>query len=184
MTRSHVTSHVGHDAFICGTWLIYTGHDSFMWRVNEPFHLSTSLFQMSESCPARECCMFYCLFYRSLLQKRPIIYRSLLVAANLLFAMCRGSTGTWMSDVPEWVMSRMNESCPTYEYVITHTQIYFLQRAEVVQGHEWVMSRMSEACPAYECVMPHNQIYYLQCAGAAWRHEWVILRLNESLKRH
>ena len=58
----------------------------------------------------------YCLFYRALLQKRPIILRSLLIVAtpylndvSCLFC-CLKLPHVWMSHVPN-----MNESCPTWK---------------------------------------------------------------------
>jgi len=92
----------------------------------------------------------YCLFYRSLLQKRPVIWRSLLVAATphgwFIFHM-------WMSHV-----QHMNESCRTKEWVMSHIGISHIN---MCRSH-----------------VTYSLLFLLPASGC-WDgiHEWFILHI-------
>ena len=107
----------------------------------------------------------------------------------------------------EWVMSHvsrhaahMNESCPTYEWVMCHVWMRHVQRRimilclckrlcgcmrtrHVPRMNGWLMSYlwnshvplMNEACPTYEWVMSHTWISHVpQTNEACLTYEWVM----------
>ena len=91
------------------TWLAYT---------NESSHTHDWLISS---------CLYECLFYKALLQKRHIILRSLLIVATpyaYMYVYKWVESHTWMTDVelPTWVSQviHMNESCHTYKCVMSH----------------------------------------------------------------
>jgi len=69
-------------------------------------------------------------------------------------AILRGPVShIWMSHVPH-----MNESCPTYECVMSSSHMCRRSLKLILRGpvsHVWMsdVTRMNESCPTYECVM-------------------------------
>jgi len=104
----------------------------------------------------------YSLFYRALLQKRPVLLRSLLVVATSY----------------EIAKSHLNESCHTYEWVMSHIHIWMRHvtstnashiRIEIGQGHGYPLRLVR--CSVSE-VMVHIHI--------RMGH---VIRMNESHKQ-
>ena len=118
------------------------------------------------------------LFCRALLQKRPIILRSLLIVATPYESSqtCEANTTqskkkNQMSRVTEeWFMSHMwmshvrhmNESCHTYEWVMSHIWMS--------HGHSFDAS-----CKAYEWVMSHIWTSHVK---HAWHNTCVTQHLH------
>jgi len=69
-------------------------------------------------------------------------------------AILRGPVShIWMRHVPH-----MNESCPTYECVMSSSHMCRRSLKLILRGpvsHVWMsdVTRMNESCPTYECVM-------------------------------
>ena len=105
-----------YDSFICVTWLIH------MWDMTHSYvwHASISLTWCVCAISSAYSLAEYSLFYRALLQKRPIILRSLLIALY----MC-----TWVHIyVPTCTYTYTYIYIPTctctYTYLYTHMHIY------------------------------------------------------------
>ena len=100
----------------------------------------------------------YRLFHRVLLQKRPIISRSLLIVATPYKdqRMSHVMLHMWMN---EWVMS-----CYTCECIMSHMWMRHVTRVnELCQTCEWILSHMwmspvtpaNSSCRTCKGVMPH-----------------------------
>jgi len=103
----------------------------------------------------------------NILQKRPIILRSLLIVATPYrkeSCLMNGSCLIWMSHFAhEWVKSQMNEPCRIWT-------AHMNEACRVRMSHdsyEWVMSHMNElrriwmSHVAYEWVMSHMNVTWL-----------------------
>ena len=110
----------------------------------------------------------YRLFYRALLQKRPMILRNLLIVVTPYLLR-----QAWMSDschIYEWIMShtwmnhvtRINESCHTYERVMSQT---------------WMrqVTHINESC--------HTHDWFTYLWAQSWMSESVSV-INESCHTH
>ena len=126
----------------------------------------------------------YRLFYRALLQKRPTFLGSLLIVATSYHNNERishkyvGDTTAWMSHV-----THMNESCHTYEWVMSHTWMsHVTHMNETQHTSEWVMLHIwmrlstlpNESCYTYEWDSAHFRMSHVSHMNKA-RHEaeWV-----------
>ena len=100
-------------------------------------------------------------------QKNLLRTHTTAISAQMLYKLAQ----VWMSNVPhEWVMSRMNESCPAWMSHVPHGWVVSLMNVtqmlyklvKVQMGHvpyEWVMSLMNESCPLWisqRCFTSHK----------------------------
>ena len=116
----------------------------------------------------------HCLFYRALLQKRPMILRSLLIVATTYIqntcAMCATTyiVASWQTC--QWVMAHMHyavESWHTCQWVMAHVSMAHMSMDGYHRDRkcQWVMAHMSmshgthahvnESWHTYEWVMIH-----------------------------
>ena len=96
------------------------------------------------------------LFYRALLQKRPIIVRSLLIVATPYPIACLRH------------VTRMNESSHTYTWVMSGVRMCHV-------------TYMNASCHTYECDMSHIWMWHVSSMGApCYAHAWVMSHTNES----
>ena len=74
-----------------------------------------------------------------------------LVSSQLWHVLQLRVASTWMRHV-----TRMNESCQTYEWVMSHVWMSHVTRMnESCHTYEWVITRMNESCQTYARVMSH-----------------------------
>jgi len=153
------------------------------------------------------------LFYRSLLRKRPIILRSLLLVATpyLLMRPPQLTSHIWMCHVThmneshhtwEWVMSQiwmshathMNESCHTYEWIMSHIWLsHVTHMNESCHTYEWVtphiwlshVTHMNESRHTYEWVMSHIWLNHVTHENESGHtYEWVTPYMRMSHVTH
>ena len=93
------------------------------------------------------------------------------------------NTHTTQSHVPH-----MNESCPTYEWVMSHIQMSHIPHLFVAEGkHRHILSRMNESCPLWMSHVPQiigtngklrPRVSHMNESCPTWtRH---LLHMNES----
>ena len=101
--------------------------------------------------------------------------------------MCRGnsrSNSTWPC------VTHMNESCPTYEWVMSHTYECVISSSHSPVSHEWMSdaTNMNESCPTYKCVMSNicrHSLYSNSTRGPvslSWMSH--VTHMNESCHTH
>ena len=89
----------------------------------------------------------------------------------------------------------MNESCPTYEWVMSHIWMSHIPHMnESCPTHEWVMSHiwmshvphMNESCPTHEWVMSYTYEWVTshRMNVSLHTHQCVISYMNVSRSRH
>jgi len=126
----------------------------------------------------------YSLFYRALLQKRPIIWRGLRIVAT-----------PW--DTCAVNFPHMNEPCPMYVWGMSHIWISHLKNQEGWgQGtfYMWlrIVPYMCKSCPTYEYVISHVNGINTQWTFLIWlshvpyinkschTYEYVIAHMNRT----
>jgi len=109
-------------------------------------------------------CRNHCVMAHTLISQVPIVNES-----------CHTFECSWwdcrqLCNIHDWVMTRVNESCPTYEWVKSHIQTCHC-------------TRTNESCHSYEWVMSHVQMSHVTRTNESrpnHLHEWVMSRANES----
>jgi len=117
-------------------WMSHVTHMSCLYEWVMSHTWVTWLAYTNESCHTHDwlisSCLYECLFYKALLQKRHIILRSLLiVATHMRICMCTNES----NHIHEWLMS----SC----------------QHEWVKSYTWMshVTHINASCHTYECVM-------------------------------
>jgi len=60
----------------------------------------------------------------------------------------------------KWILSRVDESCRTYEWVKSHVWMSCMHIFDVTSTFKWVTSHTNESCRTYEWVVTHtNELY-------------------------
>jgi len=133
----------------------------------------------------------YSLFYRALLQKRPII----------LSILPTDTWHVWINFIPlvfekcqtyGWVMlligmnhgTHMNDSCHTYEWIMPHIWMrHVTHMNESCHTYDWVMSHiwmnhvthMNDSCHTYERIMSHIWLRHVTHINESCHtYEWIM----------
>jgi len=116
-----------------GAWLIRVGHDSFVWDM-------TRSYVWHENCHFDSC---------------PLDLAHELLVIRVALHVWSESNMSSESQVIMCHVTYMNESCRTYEWVMSHIWVrHVAHMSEACRTYRWVMSHMyiSESCYTYEWI--------------------------------
>jgi len=166
-------SFVWHDLFICVAWLVH-------------------VCDMTRSCLWRDSfiCVTWLIHVRDMTHS--YVWHAVCIRATWLIRMLKGDFGSGCGVVRESShVTHMNESCHTYERVMSHVWMRHVTRMnESCRTYEWDMSHiwtshvahMNESCHTYERVMSHIRMSHVTHMNESSWHTY----MNDDViqKRH